>query len=231
MELAAHWHRCQNLSKKRVNTSLLYRERDDPVKDRLANCLLLIRRERRQMSSACGKTLCLPASSTTSRNMTCYRPSREESHLPNRAARVDCSSGERDCRSRSSFDTCEARALSISLRPCSVNSTRMPRRSSGSGIRLTRPFSVSRSIRLVIVPDVTIIERKSSVGESWYGAPDRRRVANISKLQWFKPNCAKTGSSSLSTTSDSREMRPTIPIGETSRSGRSTAHWARMLLT
>ena len=36
MELAAHWHRCQNLPKKRVNTSLVYRERDDPVKDRLA---------------------------------------------------------------------------------------------------------------------------------------------------------------------------------------------------
>ena len=37
MELAAHWHRCQNLPKKRVNTLLLYRERDDPVKDGLAN--------------------------------------------------------------------------------------------------------------------------------------------------------------------------------------------------
>jgi len=37
MELAAHWHRCQDLPKKRVNTLLLYRERDDPVKERLAN--------------------------------------------------------------------------------------------------------------------------------------------------------------------------------------------------
>jgi hypothetical protein len=37
MELAVHWHRCQNLPKKRVNTSQLYRERDDPVKDGLAN--------------------------------------------------------------------------------------------------------------------------------------------------------------------------------------------------
>src|SRR6266436_1756916 len=37
MELAAHWHRCQNLPKERVNTLLLYRERDDPVKERLAN--------------------------------------------------------------------------------------------------------------------------------------------------------------------------------------------------
>ncbi len=36
MELAAHWHRCQNLPKKRVTTLLLYRERDDPVKERLA---------------------------------------------------------------------------------------------------------------------------------------------------------------------------------------------------
>ena len=37
MELAAHWHRCQNLPKKRMNTPLLYREKDDPVKDGLAN--------------------------------------------------------------------------------------------------------------------------------------------------------------------------------------------------
>ena len=37
MELAAHWHSCQNLPKKRVNTLLLYKERDDPVKDGLAN--------------------------------------------------------------------------------------------------------------------------------------------------------------------------------------------------
>ncbi len=35
--LAAHWHRCQNLPKKRVNTLLLYRERDDPVKDGVTN--------------------------------------------------------------------------------------------------------------------------------------------------------------------------------------------------
>jgi hypothetical protein len=39
MELAAHWHRCQNLPKKRVTTSRVYRERDDPVKDGLANWL------------------------------------------------------------------------------------------------------------------------------------------------------------------------------------------------
>src|SRR6266516_6151593 len=37
MELSEHWHRCQNRPKKRVNTLLLYRERDDPVKERLAN--------------------------------------------------------------------------------------------------------------------------------------------------------------------------------------------------
>ncbi len=38
MELAVHhWHRCQNLPKKQVNTSLIYRWRDDPVKEGLAN--------------------------------------------------------------------------------------------------------------------------------------------------------------------------------------------------
>src|SRR5258708_1304740 len=159
------------------------------------------------------------------------RCSREASHLPRRTARVCCSSLERGWSSRASFATCAISALSMSSRPCSVNSNRMPRRSSGSGMRLTSPFPSSRAIRLVIVPDVTIINPKSSVGESRYGGPARRRVASISKLQWFRPNCANTGSSSLSTTSDSREMRPTIHMGETSRSGRSAAHWARMLLT
>src|SRR5438105_54649 len=51
MELAVLWHRCQILPKKRVNTSLLYRERDDPVKERLAKLANPIRdardRERR----------------------------------------------------------------------------------------------------------------------------------------------------------------------------------------
>ncbi len=37
MELAAHWHRCQDLPKKTVATSLLYRERDGSVKNGLAN--------------------------------------------------------------------------------------------------------------------------------------------------------------------------------------------------
>ncbi len=38
MELAVHhWHRCQNLPKNQVNTSLIYRWRDDPVKEGLAN--------------------------------------------------------------------------------------------------------------------------------------------------------------------------------------------------
>ena len=56
MELAAHWHRCQNLPKKRVNTSLLYRERDDPVKERLANwqglCILKKAKKGRQNPSS-----------------------------------------------------------------------------------------------------------------------------------------------------------------------------------
>ena len=65
--------------------------------------------------------------------------------MPKKAARVACSSSERDCRSCASFDTCEGKTLSINSRPCSVNSTRMPRRSSGSGMRFSRSFSASRS--------------------------------------------------------------------------------------
>lgn len=60
MELAAHWHRCQNLLKKRVNTSLLYQERDDPVKDGLANWRTRSGRlgsvEERYMSALHGRT-------------------------------------------------------------------------------------------------------------------------------------------------------------------------------
>jgi hypothetical protein len=37
MELAANWHRYPNLLKKRENMSLVYKERDDPLKDGLAN--------------------------------------------------------------------------------------------------------------------------------------------------------------------------------------------------
>jgi len=51
MELAAHWHRCQNLPKKRVNTFLLYRERDDPVKDGKDLLMCRLRRRRTRISS------------------------------------------------------------------------------------------------------------------------------------------------------------------------------------
>jgi hypothetical protein len=50
MELAAHWHRCQNLPKKRVTTPRVYRERDDPVKDGLA--MELFRLDRKSMWKA-----------------------------------------------------------------------------------------------------------------------------------------------------------------------------------
>jgi len=45
MELAAHWHRCQNLPKKRVTTPRVYREREDPVKDGLAKELFRLDRK------------------------------------------------------------------------------------------------------------------------------------------------------------------------------------------
>ena len=37
MELAMHWHRCSNLSEKCMSTSGVYREKDHPVKDGVAN--------------------------------------------------------------------------------------------------------------------------------------------------------------------------------------------------
>jgi hypothetical protein len=37
MELAMHWHRWSNLSEKCMSTSRVYRERDHPVKDGVAN--------------------------------------------------------------------------------------------------------------------------------------------------------------------------------------------------
>ena len=61
-----------------------------------------------------------------------------------------------------------------------------PRRSPGSGSRATRPFAASRSTRLVIVPDVTIVSRISRPGESSYGVPgatQRRQHVELPRLQ------------------------------------------------
>ncbi len=61
MELAAHWHRRQNLPKKRVNTSLVYRERDDPVKDRFGEGCVSFFCAVRMLEQARGKGVSSPA--------------------------------------------------------------------------------------------------------------------------------------------------------------------------
>jgi hypothetical protein len=66
-------------------------------------------------------------------------------------------------RSRSSRSAIAASTL---RRPGPVSSTSTPRLSCGSGCRRTRPRAASRSIRLVIVPDVTRVARSSAPGLS-----------------------------------------------------------------
>ena len=58
-----------------------------------------------------------------------------------------------------------ARAASTRSLPRGVSRTWTPRRSAGSGIRCTRPRSSSRSTRLVIVPEVTIVWASSWPGD------------------------------------------------------------------
>ena len=57
-------------------------------------------------------------------------------------------------------------APSTASLPSAVSRTSTPRRSSGSGCRSTRPRPASRSTRLVIVPLVTSVSRRSRPGES-----------------------------------------------------------------
>ena len=60
-------------------------------------------------------------------------------------------------------------AVSTTARPAEVSVTLTPRRSLGSGPRLTRPRAASRSTRLVMVPLVTSVCATSCPGESSYG--------------------------------------------------------------
>ena len=68
--------------------------------------------------------------------------------------------------SRAPASSSPASAWSARSRPSAVSRTSTPRRSLGSGSRSTRPFLASRSMRLVIVPEVTSVWVSSWPGES-----------------------------------------------------------------
>ena len=89
------------------------------------------------------------------------RPARS---VPRRRSSVRRSLSVSDRRRRSWLARWAGMALSMTALPLRVSRTRVPRRSLGSGLRCTRPASASRSRRLVIPPEVSIVARLRSVG-------------------------------------------------------------------
>ena len=81
-------------------------------------------------------------------------------------ARSCCSSAGSAASNPRSRASRSAIAASTLRKPGPVSSTSTPRLSCGSGCRRTRPRAASRSIRLVIVPDVTRVARRSAPGLS-----------------------------------------------------------------
>jgi hypothetical protein len=81
-------------------------------------------------------------------------------------ARSCCSPAGSAASSPRSRSSRSAIAASTLRKPGPVSSTSTPRLSCGSGCRRTRPRAASRSIRLVIVPEVTRVARSSAPGLS-----------------------------------------------------------------
>ena len=98
-----------------------------------------------------------------------------------------CSASVRMPSSRRSFARCALVALSTSLRPAAVSVISVPRRSSGSGVRMIKPACSSRSRRLVVPLEVSISALVKSVGRTRYGGPVRRSVASTSYQPGSRP--------------------------------------------
>ena len=115
-------------------------------------------------------------------------------------------------------------ARSTVFNPADVSLTCNERRSSGSGSRATSPCSSRRSMRFVIAPDESIVDRINSVGVIENGAPCRRNVPRTSKAQIGSPNGFNAEFARRSRIPASRNMRPTTASGRESKSGRSVRH-------
>ena len=129
-------------------------------------------------------------------------------------------SSARSRRSRS------AKAASTRAMPRSVSVTRTPRLSLGSGSRRTRPAAASRSILLVMVPEVTRVARSSAPGVSWNGGPCLRSADSTSNSHDSSPWSANAPRRAMSRCRASREIRLSTCSGSTSRSGRCARHAA-----
>ena len=143
------------------------------------------------------------------------------SRLRSRRARVRRSAGSSAASSSRSRPSRSASASSALVRPRSVSVTRTPRLSRGSGLRSTRPASASRSIRLVIVPEVTSVARSRAPGVIWYGGPCRRSADSTSNSHCSSPCPANDAFRARSRCRASRDTRLSTCSGSTSRSGRS----------
>ena len=155
-----------------------------------------------------------------------YTASKGASRIRIRSARCWRSPRSRPASSARSRPSRSARAASARATPCSVSVTRTPRLSLGSGSRRTRPAAASRSIRLVMVPEVTRVARSSAPGVSWNGGPCRRSAESTSNSHVSRPWSANAPRRAMSRCRASREIRLSTCIGSTSRSGRCTRHAA-----
>src|SRR5690606_26966930 len=108
-------------------------------------------------------------------------------------------------------------AASTRARPSSVSRTSTPRRSSGEGSRLTSPWLTIRSMRLVIVPEVTSVWVSSAPGERRYGGPARRNAARTSNSHDSRPERANAPRRARSRCRARRVTRESTVSGETSR--------------
>src|SRR6202012_3777351 len=99
-------------------------------------------------------------------------------------------------------------------------------RGRGWGARDGRPAGASRSMRLVIVPEVTRVARSSAPGVSWNGGPARRSAESTSNSQDSRPCAANAPRRAMSRCLASRETRLSTCSGATSRSGRWSRHAA-----
>ncbi len=100
-----------------------------------------------------------------------------------------------------------------------------PRPSAGSGDRTTRPSATSRSTRALTVPGVSAISLASLRCDIPPGWLMRTSVTSMVNVGLVTLCSAKTASCSSAMMARSRPSRLMTPTDETSRSGRTWAHW------
>ena len=144
-----------------------------------------------------------------------------------RAGRGGCRSAPRAARgsagpaARSSLIRWASIASSCSCLPAGVRQTSTPRPSLGSGSRVTRPRSSSRSSSFVSPPELNSSATPSCFGGSRYGGPARRRAQIVLNSATLSPNSESSFSISRSSRRVARTRRPMTAIARVSSLGTS----------